>query len=108
MENLETEHVQIQCPLDRLVASASAVRVGLWTEQSCLQRFRTCSVSRFSVGDSLESSRIRSAQFRRVGVGGASFKPATERVQALADISRSALYRFAMYKAISLHTSVLS
>jgi len=31
-------------------------------------------------------------------------KPATQRVQALADISRSALYAFAMYKAISLHT----
>jgi len=31
-----------------------------------------------------------------------------ERVQALANISRSALYAFAMYKAISLHTCMLS
>ena len=31
------------------------------------------------------------------------FQPGTERVQALADISRSALYAVAMYKAISLH-----
>ena len=30
-----------------------------------------------------------------------------ERVQTLADISRSALYAFAVYKAISLHTCVV-
>ena len=30
-------------------------------------------------------------------------EPAIERVQALADISRSALYAFAVYKAISLN-----
>ena len=35
-------------------------------------------------------------------------KPAIERVQALADISRSALYAFAVSKAVSLHTCVLS
>jgi len=33
--------------------------------------------------------------------------PAIERVQALADISPSALYAFAVYKAISLHTCVV-
>jgi len=35
-------------------------------------------------------------------------KLATQRVQALADISRSALCAFAVYKAISLHTYMLS
>jgi len=35
-------------------------------------------------------------------------KPATEREQVLADISHSALYAFAVYKAISLYTCVLS
>jgi len=35
-------------------------------------------------------------------------QPATQRVQALADISRSMPYAFAVYKAISLHTSMLS
>jgi len=35
-------------------------------------------------------------------------QPGIERVQALADISRSALYAIAVYKAISLHTCVLS
>jgi len=35
-----------------------------------------------------------------------STKPAIELVQALTDISRSALYAFAVYKAISLHTSL--
>jgi len=35
-------------------------------------------------------------------------KPATERVQAIADILRFALYAFAVYQAISLHTCVLS
>jgi len=34
-------------------------------------------------------------------------QPAIERVQALADISRSALYAFAVYKAISLHTCIV-
>ena len=37
-----------------------------------------------------------------------SLKPAVQRVQALADTSRSALYAFAVYKAISLHTCMLS
>jgi len=36
-----------------------------------------------------------------------SIEPATQHVQALADISRSALYAFAVYKAISLHMPVL-
>ena len=35
-------------------------------------------------------------------------KPGTERVQALADISHLALYAFAVYKAITLHTCMLS
>jgi len=35
-------------------------------------------------------------------------KPAKERVQALTDISHSALYAFAKYKAISLHACMLS
>jgi len=35
-------------------------------------------------------------------------KPAIQRVQVLADISRSALYAFAVYKAISLHMYMLS
>jgi len=35
-------------------------------------------------------------------------KPATERLQALADILHSALYKFAVHKAIRLHTCVLS
>ena len=45
--------------LDRLVESASAVWTGVWTRRNCLQIFRTCAVSRFSVGDSLELSRIQ-------------------------------------------------
>jgi len=36
------------------------------------------------------------------------FKPASQRVQALADISRSALYAIAVYKAIRLRTCMLS
>jgi len=35
-------------------------------------------------------------------------KPATEPVQALADISRSALCAFAVYRAISLHRCVVT
>jgi len=38
----------------------------------------------------------------------AKFKPATEGVQALTDISRSVLYAFAGYKAISSHMCMLS
>jgi len=34
-------------------------------------------------------------------------QPAIERAQALADISRLALYAFAVYKAISLHTCMV-
>ena len=35
-------------------------------------------------------------------------KPGIERLQALADISRSALYAFVVYNATSLHTCMLS
>jgi len=35
-------------------------------------------------------------------------EPSIERVQALADISRSALNAFAVYKVISFHTCILS
>jgi len=38
----------------------------------------------------------------------AVFKPAIERVQALADVSHSALYTFAVHKAVSLCMCVLS
>ena len=37
-----------------------------------------------------------------------NLEPGIQRVQALTDISRSALYAFAVYKAISLHMCVLS
>jgi len=36
------------------------------------------------------------------------YKSAIQRVQALTDISRLALYAIAVYKAISLHTCMLS
>ena len=35
-------------------------------------------------------------------------KPSTQRVQALADILRSVLYAFAVYKTVSLHVCMLS
>jgi len=37
-----------------------------------------------------------------------SYEPGIERVQTLSDISCSALYAFAVYRAIVLHTCMLS
>ena len=51
---------------------------------------------------------VRVPHFFRLLKSDAPVKLAIERVQALADISCSELYAFAVYKALSVHTCVLS